>query len=180
MIPELDVSDLGSSLSFYALLGFELAYQRLDERFAYLTGGGAHLMLQEARGPGRRFRTAPLERPFGRGLNLQLEVEDVDAVHDRVVAAVERNPCLDRTEDLTQLHVVFLPGTEDASLGSINPAGYAPEEAAAVGRHVYLFLPSGMARSKLAADLARHAGSSGTVRNWRTVTKLVEMAGEAT
>lgn len=29
-------------------------------------------MLQEARGPGRRFRTAPLKYPFGRGITRQL------------------------------------------------------------------------------------------------------------
>jgi catechol 2,3-dioxygenase-like lactoylglutathione lyase family enzyme len=45
------------------------------------------LMLEEAAGPGRRFRTAPLEYPFGRGINLQIEVADVDALHARVAAA---------------------------------------------------------------------------------------------
>jgi hypothetical protein len=41
-------------------------------------------MLEEAGGPGRRFHTAPLEFPFGRGINLQLEVPDVDALYARV------------------------------------------------------------------------------------------------
>ena len=44
-------------------------------------------MLQEAAGPGRRFRTAPLELPCGRGVNFQLRVEDVDAVHARAAEA---------------------------------------------------------------------------------------------
>src|SRR3546814_7355813 len=43
-------------------------------------------MLQQAAGPGRRFRTAPLEHPFGRGVNLQIRVSDVDALY----AAVRR------------------------------------------------------------------------------------------
>lgn len=38
-------------------------------------------------GGGRRFRTAPLERPCGRGVNFQLPVQDVDAVHGRAVDA---------------------------------------------------------------------------------------------
>jgi hypothetical protein len=42
-------------------------------------------MIQEAAGPGRRFRTAPLEPPCGSGVNFQLRVEDVDAVHSRAV-----------------------------------------------------------------------------------------------
>ena len=73
LVPELDVSDLARSLDFYVgLIGFEVLYERPEERFAYLTLGDAHLMLEEAAGPGRRFRTAPLERPYGRGVNFQI------------------------------------------------------------------------------------------------------------
>ncbi|WP_156899436.1 VOC family protein [Pleomorphomonas koreensis] len=79
VVPELDVSDLNRSLSFYqTVLGFRIHAERPEERFAYLLRGEVHLMLQEAQGPGRRFRTALLEYPFGRGINLQIEVSDVD------------------------------------------------------------------------------------------------------
>jgi catechol 2,3-dioxygenase-like lactoylglutathione lyase family enzyme len=87
LIPELDVVDLAAAVAFYKLLGFELQYERAEEAFAYLVAGGAHLMLQAADGPGRRFTRSPLRRPFGRGLNLQIEVPDVTAVHARVLAA---------------------------------------------------------------------------------------------
>lgn len=88
LVPELDVADLSVSVSFYAdLLGFRVAFERPAERFTYLSSDSAELMLQEAAGPGRRFRTAPLERPFGRGVNFQLPVADVDAVHERVTAS---------------------------------------------------------------------------------------------
>lgn len=88
LVPELDVSDLEASLTFYVeVCGFALRYERPDERFAYLDLDGAELMLQQADGPGRRFRTAPLERPYGRGVNLQIEVADVDALHARAAAA---------------------------------------------------------------------------------------------
>jgi catechol 2,3-dioxygenase-like lactoylglutathione lyase family enzyme len=88
LVPELDVTRLASSLAFCVdVLGFRVLFERPAERFAYLALGDAELMLQEAAGPGRRFRTAPLELPHGRGINLQLRVDDVDAVHDRAVAA---------------------------------------------------------------------------------------------
>jgi catechol 2,3-dioxygenase-like lactoylglutathione lyase family enzyme len=88
LVPELDVTELATSLRFYAgVLGFRTLFERPSERFAYLERDGVELMIQEAAGPGRRFRTAPLERPCGRGVNFQLRVEDVDAVHARAVDA---------------------------------------------------------------------------------------------
>ncbi len=88
LVPELDVTALAPSLRFYAeVLGFRVLFDRDAERFAYLERDGVELMIQEAAGPGRRFRTAPLEPPFGRGVNFQLCVDDVDAVHSRALAA---------------------------------------------------------------------------------------------
>lgn len=88
LVPELDVRDVEVALRFYVdLLGFRVVFRRRDERFAYLAHGDAELMVQEAWGPGRRFRTAPLEAPFGRGINFQLAVPDVDAVHERFQAS---------------------------------------------------------------------------------------------
>jgi hypothetical protein len=44
-------------------------------------------MIQKAAGPGRRLRTAPLEAPYGRGVNFQLRVTEVDAMHARAIEA---------------------------------------------------------------------------------------------
>ena len=108
----------------------------------------------------------------------QVQPQVIVRTRDELAAVVEQNPYAQRGEDAAHLHVVFAGGEDEASLGSIDLAAYAPEEAAAVGRQLYLFLPSGMGRSKLAVDLARHTGPSGTTRNWRTVNKLMEMADE--
>ena len=83
--PELDVSDIGRSLTFYVeVLGFKVKFERPEEKFACLEINGADLMLEEVGGPGRRFRTAPLEYPYGRGVNFQIEVTDVDEVYGQV------------------------------------------------------------------------------------------------
>lgn len=88
LTPELDVADLDRSLAFYVgVIGFSVLFDRPEERFAYLTLEGVHLMLEEAAGPGRRFRTAPLEQPYGRGVNFMIDVADVDSMHSRVQAA---------------------------------------------------------------------------------------------
>ena len=88
LVPELDVADLEASLGFYVrTLGFKVRYRRPEDRFAYLEREGAELMLEEANGPGRRFRTAPLRKPYGRGMNLQIACSDVTRLHAAVVAA---------------------------------------------------------------------------------------------
>ena len=88
LVPELDVFDLDRSLSVYIdVLGFRWHVSRPEERFAYLIREGVHLMLEEAAGPGRRFRTAPLVHPLGRGMNLQIEVTDVEALYESVQRA---------------------------------------------------------------------------------------------
>ena len=77
MVPELLVSDLDTSLHFWcSLCGFAVAYDRPEDRFAYLDRVGRQVMLEEVM-PGRRWVTAPLERPFGRGVNFQITVDEV-------------------------------------------------------------------------------------------------------
>jgi catechol 2,3-dioxygenase-like lactoylglutathione lyase family enzyme len=88
LIPELEVEDLDRSLVFYTgIIGFTVLYARHEERFVFLELEGANLMLEEAAGPGRRFHTAPLEHPFGRGVNFQIQVANADDLYARVLAA---------------------------------------------------------------------------------------------
>jgi len=88
LVPELEVTELRTSLDFYVgVLGFSVKYDRRDEAFAYLHREGAELMLEAMSGPGRRFHVGLLERPFGRGMNLQIACADVVALHEVVMAA---------------------------------------------------------------------------------------------
>jgi catechol 2,3-dioxygenase-like lactoylglutathione lyase family enzyme len=88
LVPELDVSRLEASLDFYiGCLGFEVLYRREHEGFAMIAHEGVRLMLEQADSPSRHFRTAALEHPYGRGINFQITISDVDAIHDRAVAA---------------------------------------------------------------------------------------------
>jgi catechol 2,3-dioxygenase-like lactoylglutathione lyase family enzyme len=88
LVPELDVADLPRALRFYVdVCGFRVDYERPEEGFAYLEREGVELMLQTAADPGRRFRTAPLEHPFGRGVNLQIEVSDAGGLHVTMLEA---------------------------------------------------------------------------------------------
>ena len=93
---------------------------------------------------------------------------------DELAAVVDGNPFVDRAADPKQLHVSFL--TEEPAPVELDPAAFEPEAWAFGDRAVYLFLPDGIGRSKLATQLARGAGAGGTTRNWRTVTTLLDMA----
>ena len=86
LVPELVCADFARSLAFYTeLLGFAVRYARPEERFAYLEREGAELMIEQA--VGRAFLAAPLEYPYGRGVNVQIEVAAVAALYARVGAA---------------------------------------------------------------------------------------------
>lgn len=82
LVPELVVSDIKASLGFYTeIIGFKIAYDRPDERFAYLDMDGAQLMLEQPDDP---WLTGPMERPFGRGINLQIEVAAITPLLERL------------------------------------------------------------------------------------------------
>ncbi|NYI40721.1 bleomycin resistance protein [Demequina lutea] len=80
LVPELLVTDTAKSIEFWCgLCGFRINYQRAHEGFAYISRGTAHVMLDQ-RGVGRDWITAPLERPFGRGINLQVTVPNLEPI----------------------------------------------------------------------------------------------------
>ncbi|WP_242168080.1 MULTISPECIES: VOC family protein [unclassified Pseudomonas] len=88
LVPELMVSNLSDSLEFWvALVGFKIAYQRLEDGFAYLDLDGAQVMLEQVDPLANQWLTAALERPFGRGMNLQIDVASVLPVIQRLDAA---------------------------------------------------------------------------------------------
>ena len=83
MVPELACSDLRTSLKFYVGAGGgRVEYERAG--FAYLTIGLAQIMLEQAPND---WPVGPLKRPFGRGVNFQIEVADVDTLAARLAAA---------------------------------------------------------------------------------------------
>jgi len=85
LVPELTVTQLEASLSFYRAAGFSIRFRREDPPFAYLELGPAQIMLEQEHADG--WHVASLERPLGRGINFQIEVENADAVAAALAAA---------------------------------------------------------------------------------------------
>ncbi|WP_439865211.1 bleomycin resistance protein [Pseudomonas antarctica] len=88
LVPELMVTDLSKSLEFWVVvLGFKVVYQRLEEGFAYLDLEGVQVMLEQVEADANQWVTGALERPFGRGMNLQIDVVAVQPVIQRLEQA---------------------------------------------------------------------------------------------
>jgi uncharacterized protein (DUF1697 family) len=78
-----------------------------------------------------------------------------------------------------QLHVAFLAARPaDRAVETLDPHRAAPEELHVRGREIYLWCPDGLGRSKVLTGVERALDTAITVRNWRTVTELLRLAGE--
>jgi catechol 2,3-dioxygenase-like lactoylglutathione lyase family enzyme len=84
MVPELDVSDFSESLKFYTeILGFQVLYARHDPEFVYLEQEDLQFMLIQEKD--KNWIGSTLEKPYGRGVNLQMELEDIQPVYERLI-----------------------------------------------------------------------------------------------
>ncbi len=82
LVPELSVSDINKSKNFYIdILGFDLVYERLEDKFAFPSYGDAQIMLEEING---NWDTGELKYPFGRGINFQIASDDVNKIADKL------------------------------------------------------------------------------------------------
>ena len=78
LIPELSVSNINKSKEFYLSLGFSVLYERVEDKFCFLELDGNQLMIEEVN---EHWNTGELEYPYGRGINISMEVEDIDQIY---------------------------------------------------------------------------------------------------
>jgi uncharacterized protein (DUF1697 family) len=130
------------------------------------------------------FRTARTDRA-----RLVKEVEDALALDARVILrnaaelrkAMEANPMPEEAQGAPSAFVVVFLGEKPsaAAMQSLRDAYSGPEKMELHGAELYIHYGAGMGTSKLTNTLIeRKLGTSGTARNWNTVTRLVEMAEE--
>lgn len=106
------------------------------------------------------------------------EIGVVVRTGDELAEVVEHDPFAGQALDPARYQVSFLSMVPDrARVRALEAADVAPERVAVRGREVYAWHPGGVARSELAKLItARRLGVEVTARNWRTVTKLLEIA----
>jgi catechol 2,3-dioxygenase-like lactoylglutathione lyase family enzyme len=86
LVPELAVRDFSRSKVFYQqVFGFRLCFERPEDQFAYFDLDGAQIMILQAQA-GDLYQLDQ-QTPRGRGLHLQIEVDDVATILERVQAA---------------------------------------------------------------------------------------------
>jgi uncharacterized protein (DUF1697 family) len=79
--------------------------------------------------------------------------------------------------DPSNLHVGFMTQRPSADVvAALDHERFRPELFAVKGAELYFWLPDGMARTKLPSYLDRQLRTPTTIRNWRTLNKLVELA----
>jgi uncharacterized protein (DUF1697 family) len=107
-----------------------------------------------------------------------LDVGVIARSRDELAAVVERNPLAEVAVDLKRYQVSFFADAPAAAtVKALEQLATAGERVVAIGREVYAWHPAGVARSRLWARLAAPELGA-TARNWRTVTKLLQMADE--
>ncbi|MEZ4728776.1 MAG: DUF1697 domain-containing protein [Caldilineaceae bacterium] len=96
---------------------------------------------------------------------------------DALRAAINANPFPEGEDDPKSLHLFFLePAPQTPDLAALEALKTETERFALIGQVFYLHAPDGIGRSKLAEKFGRGWGVNITARNWRTVSKLMEMA----
>jgi uncharacterized protein (DUF1697 family) len=122
---------------------------------------------------------ARCRRLLADGLGLDLQV--VVRTRRELAAIVDRDPLGDVADDPKRYQITFLEQTPPAALVKrLSELVAGDERFVAHGRELYSWHPAGVARSKLwNAIAAKDLGVVATSRNWTTVTKLLELAGES-
>ena len=92
LVPELYCSNINVTKKFYVdVLGFEIKYERIQEQFVYFTLDGVDIMAEGLDGAGRRWLTQKMQKPFGRGVNFQWDVSEIDELYKRALKAAPDN-----------------------------------------------------------------------------------------
>ena len=112
------------------------------------------------------------------------QIPVVVRTHDQLQEIFAGNPFLKAGADADLLHVMFLADLPDpGAVASLDPQRSPPDEFIVQGREIFLRLPDGVAgRQRRGSDCKltnsyfdSKLATVSTSRNWRTVTKLLEM-----
>lgn len=83
VIPELTVEDIERTKDFYiGILQFKIEYERPENKFVFLSLENIQMMFEQENG---HWSVGILEHPYGRGINFEMTVSDVEGLYKRVL-----------------------------------------------------------------------------------------------
>lgn len=116
---------------------------------------------------------AQIEKDFG------FSADVIARTGEEMKQILNGNPLLKEPGvDASKLHVVFLSVAPSAqAIKKLEAIVTAPDEIRHKGEEIYFYFPNGVSGSSIwKHNLDRVLGVSGTMRNWRTINTLYEMA----
>lgn len=127
-------------------------------------------------------------RPEPLAKKIALQVESSHGFRPQVIVltgsdlqtAIDQNPFPDAEQLPKSLHLFFFSEPAfSADLRGFDAAQSGSEKYQLTDQVFYLLAPEGLGRSKLAARAEKLLGVPATARNFRTVSKLLEMVEES-
>lgn len=82
LIPELSVTNIDKSKEFYRKLGFKIMYERIEDKFCFLSLEGNQIIIQEEND---NWNVGDMEYPFGRGINISMSVSNVEELYNNII-----------------------------------------------------------------------------------------------
>ena len=81
LIPELSVSNIENSKKFYQNLGFEIMYERKEDKFCFIQLEKNQIMLQENND---NWVVGKMEYPYGNGINISMSINEVEGLYNTI------------------------------------------------------------------------------------------------
>lgn len=81
LIPELSVNNIDISKKFYTDIGFEIVYERKEEKFCFLELFENQIMIEEFN---NNWNVGTLDYPLGRGINLSMKVQNIEDYYNKI------------------------------------------------------------------------------------------------
>lgn len=81
LIPELSVNNIDISKKFYIDIGFEVVYERKEEKFCFLELFENQIMIEEFN---NNWNVGTLDYPLGRGINISMKVKNIEDYYNKI------------------------------------------------------------------------------------------------
>jgi uncharacterized protein (DUF1697 family) len=148
---------------------------KFEDPRTYVQSGNVIFRTKEKNSPAlaKKIQKA-VERTFG------CRPEVILRTPDEMRKAVAATPFTDRNLEPGKILVTFLAGDPgpEAQLTLLALKAH-PEELHLQGRELYIYFPDGAGRSKLPwSSVEKLLGTTGTARNWNSVTRMLAIAEE--